>query len=243
MSFSSSTRPSASGARGSGKAPVSGSNRLPASRERRPALAALAVILILLGAAGSALIALRSGDRQDYVAINAASIAPGHKIVEKDLARGDLAGKTAPMIPWSDRGKVLNKYSTGWLFRGQYLTEGNITAEPIPAGGALVGVTLEAGRAPSMPLQGGDILQVVQVPASNQAGGTSSILVDAAKVMDVSGGISDARTNANSTLNLTILVPTSKSTAVAAAAAAKTLVVVKLSAGTPPDVPPTNGAG
>lgn len=243
MSFSSSTRPSASGARGSGKAPVTGSNRLPASRERRPALAALAVILILLGAAGSALIALRSGDRQDYVAISAASIAPGHKIVKDDLARGDLAGKTGPMIPWSDVDKVLNKYSTGWLFRGQYVTAGNVTTEPIPAGGALVGVTLEAGRAPSMPLQPGDILQVVQVPASNQAGGASSILVSAAKVMDVSGGISDARTNANSTLNLTILVPTSKSTAVAAAAAAKTLVVVKLSAGTPPDVPPTNGAG
>ncbi|WP_020384799.1 hypothetical protein [Kribbella catacumbae] len=243
MSFSSSTRPSASGARGSGKAPVSGSNRLPASRERRPALAALAVILILLGAAGSALIALRSGDRTDYVAINPASIAPGHKIVKEDLARGDLAGKTGAMIPWADRDKVLNKYTTGWLFRGQYLTLANVTAEPIPAGGALVGVTLEAGRAPSMLLQGGDILQVVQVPAVNQAGGASSILVAAAKVMDVSGGISDAKTNANSTLNLTILVPTSKSTAVAAAAAAKTLVVVKLSESTPPDVPPAGGAG
>ena len=68
VSFSSPTRPSASGARGS-KAPLGGSNRLPSGRERRPALAALAVILILLGAAGSALIALRSGDRTDYVAV------------------------------------------------------------------------------------------------------------------------------------------------------------------------------
>lgn len=69
MSLSSSTRTPSSSARGAGRSAGGGTNRLPSSRERRPALAALAVILILLGAAGSALIALNSGNREGYVAI------------------------------------------------------------------------------------------------------------------------------------------------------------------------------
>lgn len=242
MSFSSSTRPSAPGARGS-KASASGSTRLPSSRERRPALAALAVILILLGAAGSALIALRSGDRQDYIAVGADPIAPGQKIVKSKLARGDLAGKTGKLIPYGQLNNVDGMYATGWLYPGQYLAEGSVTTKQIPVGGALVGVSLEAGRAPSSDMKGGDIVQVVQVPAANEAGGASSILVTAAVVQNVSGAIADAKTNANSTLNITILVPSSKSTSVAAAAAAKTLVLVKLPAETKPDVSPTDGGG
>jgi hypothetical protein len=241
VSFSSSTRPSPSGARGS-KAPAGGSNRLPSSRERRPALAALAVILILLGAAGSALIALRSGDRQDYIAVGNNPIAPGQRITKNVLARGDLAGKTAKLVPWSQLSKLEGQYATSYIYPGQFLTLANVTPDQIPAGGALVGISLEGGRAPSSGMSPGDIVQVVQVPAANQAGGVPSTLVTAAKVTSTSGGIADKTTNANTTLNVTILVPTSKSTSVAAAAAAKTLVLVKLRGDTKTEVP-TDGDG
>ncbi|WBQ01808.1 SAF domain-containing protein [Kribbella sp. CA-293567] len=237
MSFSSPTHPSPSGARGS-KAPVGGSNRLPSSRERRPALAALAVILILLGAAGSALIALRSGDRQDYVAVAAnTTIQPGQQITAKMLARGDLAGKTGGLVKYSEWKSVEGKYATSYLYPGQYLSKDSVTRDRIPAGGALVGVTLEGGRAPAGGFAGGAIVQVIQVPAANQPGGTSSTLVTAARVIDVSGGISDKTTNANTTLNVTIEVPTAKAVGVASAAASKTLVLVQLSADTPTEVP------
>lgn len=241
VSFSSSTRPSAPGARGS-KAPVGGSNRLPSGRERRPALAALAVILILLGAAGSALIALRSGDRTNYVAIGVDSISPGHKMTKSDLATGDLAGKTAALIP-SDQWetKVKDKYATGWLYRGQYVTESNFTDKQIAAGGVAIGVSLEAGRAPSSGLSVGDIVQVVQVPAANQAGGVPQILVKAAEVTSVAGKITDDKTNANTTLNVTIVVPAAQSTTAAGAAASKTLVLVKLPSNTKPEVPANDG--
>jgi hypothetical protein len=246
VSFSSSTRPSSTGARGSGKASVGGSTRLPASRERRPALAALAVILILLGAAGSALIALRSGDRQDFVAISEDSIAPGHKIERKDLARGDLAGKTGGLILWSDADKYIGRYTTSWLYRGQFVTPDDFTPDKSPAipdDGALVGVSLEAGRAPSEPLRAGDIVAVIRVPAANQDTAVAQTLVKAAEVTSVSGAITDSKTNANTTLNVTVMVPTGKATGVAAAAAAKTLVIVKLSAATKPEVSRTDGAG
>jgi hypothetical protein len=242
VSFSSPTRPSASGARGS-KASAGGSNRLPSGRERRPALAALAVILILLGAAGSALIALRSGDRTDYVAVGVDSISPGHKITKDDLARGDLAGKTAALIPYDQWKRVDGHYATSWLYKGQYFTLNNVTDKQISPGGVAVGVSLEAGRAPSSGLGVGDIVQVVQVPPANQAGGVASILVKAVEVTSVAGKITDDKTNASTTLNVTIVVPAAQSTAVAGAAAAKTLVLVKLPSDTKPDLPATGGAG
>ncbi|HEU4946235.1 MAG TPA: hypothetical protein VFT31_03680 [Kribbella sp.] len=246
MSLSSSPRPTASGARASGTAPGGSPNRLPASRERRPALAALAVILILLGAAGSALIALRSGDRQDYVAVSDKALEPGHQIERKDLARGDLAGATGGLVPWSQVDKYIGRYTTTRLFPGQFVTQQNFTAgntPDVPEGGALVGVSLESGRAPSEALKAGDIVRVIRVPSASNDSGVSEVLVSAAQVTASSGSIADSKTNANSTLNATILVPTEKSTKVAAAAAAKTLVLIKLSASTRTDISRSNGDG
>ncbi|TDO47838.1 hypothetical protein EV643_108152 [Kribbella sp. VKM Ac-2527] len=204
-------------------------------------MAALAVILILLGAAGSALIALRSGDRQDFVAISDEAIAPGHKIEKKDLARGDLAGATGGLVLWSEAEKLVDQYTTSWLYPGQFVTKENFTSQPIPPGGALVGVSLESGRAPSEPIMPGDIVRVIRVPAANQDGAVPAVLVGAAEVTGSAGAITDSKTSANTTLNVTVLVPTERSTAVAAAAAAKTLVLVKLSGGTKPEISRSTG--
>lgn len=244
MSLSSSTRPSPQGTRGAGRSAASGTNRLPSGRERRPALAALAVILILLGAAGSALIAVNSGNRSDFVAIGVDKLEPGHKLDRKDLSRGDLAGATGGLIPWSEAEKYIGQYTTTRLYKDQFLTPANLTAEkPIPTGGALVGVSLEGGRAPSDGIGVGDVVSVIRVPTANQDASPAETLVKAAEVTASSGAIADARTNANTTLNVTILVPTGKATGVAAAAAAKTLVLVELNPATKPEVSRTDGDG
>ncbi|MET7282786.1 hypothetical protein ABZS29_31445 [Kribbella sp. NPDC005582] len=243
MSLSSSTRPPAPNARTAGR-PAGGANRLPNSRERRPALAALAVILILLGAAGSALIALNSGNREAYVAIKVKSVAPGHQIAAEDITSGDLAGETGALTKWSDRSKIVGKYATGWLYQEQYIGELNVTdLPPIPSGGAQVGVVLDAGRAPSDGVKVGDIVQVVRVPSANQDSVGPASLVAAAEVTAQSGGVVADKTSTVNTLNVTILVPSGKATAVAAAAASKTLVLVKLNPATKPDVARTNGGG
>lgn len=241
-----SSRPSATGAGGPGKPPVTGSNRLPGGRERRPALAALAVILILLGAAGSALIAMRSGERQYYIAVSDKALDPGHRIERKDLARGDLAGSTGGLVLWSDVEKYLGRYTTTRLYPGQFVSEKNFTAgktPDVPSDGALVGVNLEAGRVPSDGVQPGDIVRVIRVPAAGSDGGTPEVLVEAAEVTDAGGGAKDAKTSTSTALSATILVPLNKSTRVASAAASKTLVLLKLSSGTKPDVSRTDGAG
>ncbi|GAA1600700.1 MULTISPECIES: hypothetical protein [Kribbella] len=238
MSLSSSTRSTSQGSRAAGRPAGGGPNRLPSGRERRPALAALAVILILLGAAGSALIALNSGNRSDYVAISG-TLPPGHKIEAKDFSRGDLAGATGGLVPWSQAGKYVGRYTTSWLYKDQFVTPDNFTKDghqPIPQDGALVGVSLDAGHAPSDGLSVGDIVQVVRVPGGNDGGGNSTLLVGAATVTSSAGAITDSKTSANSSLNVTILVPQSKVNMVAAAAAAKTLSVAKLAPGTKTDV-------
>jgi hypothetical protein len=197
------------------------------------------VILILLGAAGSALIALNSGNRSDFVAISADSLAPGHKLEAKDLSRGDLAGATGGLIPWSEANKYLGRYTTTWLYKDQFVTPENFTKadeQPIPLDGALVGVSLDAGRAPSDGLSVGDIVSVTRVPTANQDGGAAVTLVKAAEVTSSAGAITDARTNANSSLNVTILIPADQITTVGAAAATKSLMLAKLPAGTKPDV-------
>jgi hypothetical protein len=202
------------------------------------------VILILLGAAGSALIALNSGNRSDFVAISADSLEPGHKLEAKDLSRGDLAGATGGLIPWSDASKYIGHYTTTWLYKDQFVTPQNFskdTSNPIPAGGALVGVTLEAGRAPADGIDVGDIVQVVRVPTSTDTGGTPQMLVSAAEVTSSVGSIAADKTNATPTLNVTILVPTGKAINVAAAAASKTLALVKLAVNTKPEVSRTDG--
>jgi hypothetical protein len=196
------------------------------------------VILILLGAAGSALIAVNSGNRSDFVAVNK-DLEPGHRLDRKDLARGDLAGATHGLIPWSQAEKYLGHYTTGWIYQDQFVTAKNFTTDanpPVPSDGALVGITLDPGRAPSDGLLVGDKVSVIRVPTSNQDSVSAQTLVGAAEVTAVSGAISGDKTSTNSTLNVTILVPTTRLTTVAAAAAAKSLVVSKLSPSAPTDV-------
>jgi uncharacterized membrane protein YdfJ with MMPL/SSD domain len=85
------------------------------TRERRPALAALAVILILLGAAGSALIALRSGEREGYLVVSK-DIQPGQRLVRSDFGSGQIAGDTGRLIKASAVSDYVGYYATTRLF-------------------------------------------------------------------------------------------------------------------------------
>ncbi|MGC4941557.1 hypothetical protein [Kribbella sp. DT2] len=240
MSFSSSNRPQAAGARAA--KPSGSGRRLPGSRERRPALAALAVILILLGAAGSTLIALRSGDRQYFVAVKE-NLPPGHKIQDEDLTRGDLAGATRTLVLWSDRASLKDQYTTGWIYAGQFVSKKNFIADAVPQGGALVGISLESGRAPAEQIEIGDIVRLVRIPAANQENGQAMVIAPAARVTATSGNtLTDGKTGANTTVNVTVLIPDTRATTVAAAAAAKTLVLVKLADSVKPEISNDPGA-
>ncbi len=217
--------------------PPAGANRLPVTRERRPALAALAVILILLGAAGSALIALQSGSREGYLTVSRA-VQPGQQLTRGDFGSGSIAGDTRGLIKASRLSEFVGNYARTRLYKNQYLTTDMMSkTADVPSNGALVGISLENGRVPSDGLEVDDVVQVIRVPASTTDGTTSDSLVRAAIVTDVANNDDEEDRTAVSTTqitNVSVLVPTDKATAVAAAAAAKTLVLVKLAPGTKP---------
>ena len=73
--------------------------RLPvAPRDRRPALAALALLLILLGALGSALLVFRSGDRESVLAASH-DIAFGQVVSRSDFTTVRAAAEGAALVP------------------------------------------------------------------------------------------------------------------------------------------------
>lgn len=90
-------------------------SRLPATRERRPALAALALLLIVGGALGSGWLALRAGDRADFLQVKE-EVAQGQKITDADLETVSLPEDFDNAIPVSQRDSVLDKYATTRLF-------------------------------------------------------------------------------------------------------------------------------
>lgn len=202
------------------------------------------MILILLGAAGSALIALRSGDREYFVAVRR-DIPQGTKLTEKDLARASFAGDTKALVSWSDLDKVKDRYTTTALYTNQPITIKNVTegtAPEVPPNGALVGISLEDGRLPSDGLSGGDIVKVIRVPANN-SDGQPSVLVDAAVVTTTGRKIGDEKASASAkTQTATILVPSTDAAAVGAAAATKTIVLVRLPPNTKPEISPAGGS-
>ena len=83
-------RTGAGGGRSSMPAPSMSGERLPTPpRERKPALAALAVLLILVGALGATMLVLRAGDRIEVVKVTKAIPAGG-------LTTAHLIARDAP---------------------------------------------------------------------------------------------------------------------------------------------------
>lgn len=67
----------------------SGTSRLPSTRESRPALIGLAIVLIIGGALASAWLALQAGNRSSFVEVDG-NIAQGARITADDLTRVSL---------------------------------------------------------------------------------------------------------------------------------------------------------
>lgn len=181
---SSSTRASRrSGAGGGGSGPTAPfgppGDRLPVpARQRRPALAALAVVLILGGAALAATLVLTSGQKQQYLLINR-DIAVGQTLVANDFLQQPLSATNSSVfapVPVADFGtRVRGTKALVALRKGALLTEGTFGAgisppkdltdvsASVPDGG------YPAGIAP------GDIVKVIYTPRNtSESGGAAA---------------------------------------------------------------------
>ncbi|TYK43292.1 hypothetical protein [Actinomadura decatromicini] len=169
---------------------TSGGQRLPASqRERKPALAALAVLLILGGALASAYLVMASGERVSAVRI-AQPVAAGQRIPANALEEVQVGDTGIQYIAWSERAKVTRYFAAVPLVKGALLTNAMISPADGPAKGRLiVGLALKPGQFPSGGLETGKHVTLYAVGGGTNGGPRAgTVLAPDAIVMAVGGG-------------------------------------------------------
>ncbi|MFJ3665771.1 hypothetical protein ACIPSE_04885 [Streptomyces sp. NPDC090106] len=181
-------------AQGRPTAPVQPSvgDRLPTPpRERKPALAALAVLLILVGALGATMLVLQAGDRVEVVQVTS-DIQPGESVgdsVTSVLVADDSA---INYVRWDQLAALKGLKAKSTIYKGTVVI-GDMFTENSEAtqGKTLVGLALKAGQFPSG-LKIGDTVAAYRVTdggsggnSSASATGDNSVIVDSAIVATV----------------------------------------------------------
>ncbi|MET9566869.1 MULTISPECIES: hypothetical protein [Streptomyces] len=216
--------------------------RLPSPpRERKPALAALAVLLILVGALGATMLVLRAGERVEVVKVTS-DVQAGESVAGKvaSVLVADDAGVN--YIPWTqvDTLKKLKAKSTiyaGTLVIGEMFG----TEASVPAGKAIVGLSLKEGQYPQG-IAPGDLVAAYQVGnnagnnagaddktgsgATGSTGSADTPIVDDARVTKVPNGSDSTISSTNQ--RVTVIVDESDAAALTRAAAANAVALVKV---------------
>ncbi|MBT0772259.1 SAF domain-containing protein [Kineosporia sp. J2-2] len=214
-------------ARGRPSTPGSG-DRLPRPPgTRRPGLAVLAVLLIVLGAAVAGLLALRLDDRAD-VLVARTTIVAGQQITADNLAVAKVASDGVAVITADQADQVIGRFAGTEIPPGRLIDPGMlVTSSMLDGNKAAVGVPLSIGRFPAGGLEAGDVVQVVRAVE-----GEGSEIAAKATVSSVKGsedGVFGSGGD-NSTV-VTLIVTRNEAVQVAAAAAADQISLVLLERG------------
>jgi len=147
-----------------------------AARERRPALAALALLLIAVGVLASVYLQMQAGDRVGVIELTQ-RVPQGQQVTTADITEVMVAKDSGVnYVTWAQRG-LLGKYTTqtdlvaGTILVGQMLT----TAPSANGSTATIAVTLKAGQYPPT-VEIGDTVNAYYVgpPQSSSTSGSSS---------------------------------------------------------------------
>lgn len=209
-----------------------GRGRLPApARDRRPALAALALLLVLGGALTSALIAYRSGDRVD-VLVARGDIEVGQVMTKADFALARVASDGAATIQAAAADNFVGTSATGRIPAGTMLNRTMFLAESdvIPPRAVVVGVVLAANQRPAGALRAGDVVRVFLVPREVGGVAQGTVLASAVRVVDVDAGAG------GDSLRVSLLIPEGPATAIVTAAATGSIALTSLAPDTLPAV-------
>lgn len=213
-------------------------------KQRRPALAALALVLIVGGALIAALVAVRM-DSREQVLVAKHDIAPGTKISATDLTTARVAPGGVPVIAEDEASQVIGRtYALGKIRAGSLIDQTMLNTDPpLVNGRSEVSVALDSSLAPAAILTGGDLVEIVRTSGTSSsaaaAGGGQPVPITQALVLSVqgsggsSGGLSGDGT---STPTATLLVPTSAAAAVIDASGAKAAGIALLKRGQSIDV-------
>jgi hypothetical protein len=162
--------------------------RLPsAPRERKPALAALAVLLIIGGALGAGFLVIQSGKRVAAIEISR-QIGVGQQIPLSAMQQVQLtAGSGLAYVPWAEASQVARFFTVSTIPPGTLLTREMVaTTGTQVAGTAMLGLALKDGQLPHG-LQDGDHVDIYQVSDAQETcpGGSGGTLAADAVVLAI----------------------------------------------------------
>lgn len=200
--------------------------RLPAPpRERRPALAALAVLLIVGGAAIAGLLAMRA-DQRVAVLVAAEDIPAGSPITAQDLTTTQVAGQDTLLIPASQLDQLVGQYTRVEIRDGQLIDTQMVGGSGmLQPGKVAVGAALAPGRLPANGLEPGDVVDLVRV-----GDGEGEVIVEEARVSSANQG-ADSTAGGAAGYVVTFIVARDDAATVSAVGAANQLAAVLVSRG------------
>ncbi len=141
--------------------------RLPsAPRERKPALAALAVVLVVGGALVAALLVISAGHKTGAIEISQ-SVGQGQKIPLSSMQEVQVTSGTGiDYVPWNQAGQVAHTYASTMIPTGTLLTpQMTVATNNLGKGMTVVGLALKDGELPDG-LQVGDHIDVYETSDS-----------------------------------------------------------------------------
>ena len=157
-------------------------------RERKPALAALALLLIVGGALGATYLVIQNGHRVAAIEITQ-QLGPGQQIPFGALREVDIAPSAGlSYVPWSEAGQVTQFYAAAAIPPGTLLSSQMVArSNNLAAGKVVVGLALKDGQLPDG-LQVGDRVDLYQVSDAAQScpGTAGGMLASGATVLGIS---------------------------------------------------------
>lgn len=220
--------------RGIGSSTGGRGSRLPQPpRQRRPAMAALAVLLIVGGALLAGLLAIRMDSRVPVLTVNR-EIPAGTRITAGDLEEIQVASDSDELVEASLAGQVVGLYTQTKILPGQFIDRRVLTnQDPLTddGGRAIVSVLLNPALAPEAVLATGDKVSVVR--ASQETGRQGREITEALVIGKTRGSTDEL--GAGGSGSLTLLVPVEAVEAVIDAAANNQAGIALLSRGNSAD--------
>ena len=216
--------------------------RLPVqSRDRRGALSALALLLVVAGALGSALVVYRTGHRTD-VLVAAHEIKPGQLISAADFGVDRVASdNTGALIPVASKAGFVGTYAAVGVPAGTLLNRTMfLGGRVLPADGVIIGVVLPVNQRPAVNLDSGDVVRIYEIPKDSGGSGpltapgvasNAKVVVDKAKITEVATG---SGSGSSGSIVISLLLKFSDAQTVVLAAAAGQIAVGRLPVGTVP---------
>ena len=121
-----------------------------APRERKPALAALAVLLVALGAVAAGYLVINAGHRVGAVEITQ-QVGQGKRIPASAIKEVEIASNSGiNYVAWQYANRVAGVYAAVQIPAGTLLTSAMTTAtNNLAAGKVQVGLSLKPGQAPA----------------------------------------------------------------------------------------------